>query len=41
MQITTLPKDDVKNGTFNTGSAGEIHTGAGFNGDCKVYTCGR
>lgn len=29
------------NGTFNTGSAGEIHTGAGFNGDCKVYTCGR
>ena len=29
------------NGTFNTGSAGEIHIGAGFNGDCKVYTCGR
>lgn len=29
------------NGTFNTGSTGEIHTGAGFNGDCKVYTCGR
>jgi hypothetical protein len=29
------------NGTFNTGSTGEIHTGAGFNGNCKVYTCGR
>lgn len=28
-------------GTFNTGSAGEIHTGTGSDGDCKIYACGR
>lgn len=28
-------------GTFNTGSTGEIHTGAGSDGDCKIYACGR
>lgn len=25
-------------GTFNTGSTGEIHTGAGSDGDCKIYS---